>query len=247
MTALDEVGCYERRSASQTGARLSANTVGQTYVILTQSGEESGRHRFSILWFAGTVRPLVGILCCIFISGCTFWPLARKSVTQAERAGVDPVSVAGRKSEGAPNDLTTQKKTSGGDKTDTNPTEPRSQGKEQASSSDGSSQSEPEFKKHDHAQYVKTIKNKAIDVLNKQPNSTQAIFCTDRVTERRSLTIYFKRQKSYSFTYYEWDDVDQEMKEIFSAEKVPISRWKEHLQYADQDKECSILKGEDLR
>lgn len=161
--------------------------------------------------------------------------------------GADPASVAGKKTDMAPTDLTTRKKTAGGDKTDTNPTEPRSQEKEQASPSDGSSQSEPEFKKHDHAQYVKTIKNKAIDVLNKHPNSTQAIFCTDRVTERRSLTIYFKRQKSYSFTYYEWDDVDQEMKQIFSAEKVPISRWKEHLQYADQDKECSILKGEDLR
>jgi L-rhamnose mutarotase len=166
-------------------------------------------------------------------------------VTQAE--GVGPVSVAGKKTDREPKDLTTQKKTTGGDKTDTDPPEPRSHEKGQASSSDGSSQSEPEFKKHDHAQYVKTIKNKAIDELNKHPNSTQAIFCTDRVTERRSLTIYFKRQKSYSFTYYEWDDVDQEMKQIFSAEKVPISRWKEHLQYADQDKECSTLKGEDLR
>jgi hypothetical protein len=106
-----------------------------------------------------------------------------------------------------------------------------------------SAESEPPFKKHDHSRYVTTVKHKAIDQLNKHENATSARICRNVTTDQWSLVIYHIDNRKYSFTSYVWDEIDQKWDKSFTSGKQPVARWKEHLKFTAQGKECSVLKG----
>lgn len=99
------------------------------------------------------------------------------------------------------------------------------------------------FRKHDHSKYVTLIRNKAIDRVNKEKNSDLARLCRDRTTDQWSLTIYRRADKSYSFIYLVWDEIDEKWEESYSADRRPISGWKQHLDFSASGKECKVLKG----
>ncbi|MBI4964938.1 MAG: hypothetical protein HY913_16815 [Desulfomonile tiedjei] len=99
------------------------------------------------------------------------------------------------------------------------------------------------FKKHDHAKYISTIRGKAIDQLNREKAVTLARVCRDTTTEEWSLVIYRKRDKTYSFVSYVWDEIDGKWEEALPSGPRPISGWKHHLDFSSAGKECQVLKG----
>jgi len=99
------------------------------------------------------------------------------------------------------------------------------------------------FRKHDHSKYVVLIRNKAIDRVNKEKNADLARLCRDRTTDQWSLTIYRRAEKLYSFVYLVWDEIDEKWEESYSADKRPLSGWKQHLDFSASGKECKVLKG----
>ena len=209
---------------------------------------------------------VAALLLCTWISGCALWPFSGKGLRQAEKT-TSTHSAAGTRDSSRGKDRHGSKETGPELKTAGDPdgeSSRRSSGKQQRavsasegatsrssrgkSSADGDSHSSgPAFQKHDHAKYVRTIKNKAIDRLNKSRAATHAILCRNPTTDQWSLTIYSKGQRSYSYVSYAWDDVDEDWEKIFSDKRVPLSRWRQHVRYSTQDKECSPLKGGNLR
>jgi hypothetical protein len=116
-----------------------------------------------------------------------------------------------------------------------------------ASTAKGNSEEFPlpntQFQRPDHAKYDQKIRNKAIDVLNKGGLCTLARLCKDSLTEKWSLTLYRKGEKSYSFVVYSWDPVGSQWERAYVSGSNPISRWEHHLKYSAGGKECRILKG----
>lgn len=104
---------------------------------------------------------------------------------------------------------------------------------------------ETNFKRHDHSGYVGKIKAKAIDLVNKDPEARYARLCRDTVTDQWSLSLYRVHDKFFTFTVYVWDDIDAEFVKSLTSETRPISGWKQHLAFAADAKECTVLKGRD--
>jgi hypothetical protein len=102
---------------------------------------------------------------------------------------------------------------------------------------------EPVFEKHDHAKYVAHIRGKAIDKVNKEKDVTLARLCRDSTTEEWTLTLYHKRQQTYSFVSYVWDEVDGKWEQSLVAGNRPSSGWKQHLDFSSSGKDCKVLKG----
>ena len=100
-----------------------------------------------------------------------------------------------------------------------------------------------QFQRPDHAKYEQRIRNKAIDVLNKGELCTLARLCKDSLTEKWSLTLYRKGEKSYSFVVYSWDPVGSRWEKAYASGSNPLSRWEYHLRYSASGKDCRILKG----
>jgi hypothetical protein len=101
----------------------------------------------------------------------------------------------------------------------------------------------PTFKKHDHSKYVSHIKNKAIDVLNRDQDSFYATLCSDSTTEQKTLTMYYKEEKSFRYKSFVWDEIDDKWEQEFQSEKRQLTTWKKHLSFATSGKQCSVLKG----
>jgi hypothetical protein len=99
------------------------------------------------------------------------------------------------------------------------------------------------FKKHDHAKYTEKITNSAKDLVHKESNCKFARLCQDTTTEQWDLSLYFFREKTYVLAAYAWDAVDEKWKEAFTADRQPISQWKNHLEFSAARRKCSILKG----
>jgi hypothetical protein len=99
------------------------------------------------------------------------------------------------------------------------------------------------LKKHDHSKYVAAIKGKAIDRVNKSSNVDLARICRDTTTDEWSLTLYHRREKTYSFVSYIWDEIDEKWEEAFSSDQRPIAGWKQHLNFSSAGKKCDVIKG----
>ena len=103
----------------------------------------------------------------------------------------------------------------------------------------------PSFKKHDHTKYLTTIKNRAIDVVNKEPDSVYARMCRHNTSEEWSLSLYFVQAKNYYFRIYVWDPIENIWAETFESEKRPVTGYKKHLSFSLAGKKCISLKGSD--
>lgn len=103
----------------------------------------------------------------------------------------------------------------------------------------------PSFKKHDHSKYLTTIKNSAIDVVNKESESVFARMCRHNTSEEWSLYLYFIQGKNYQFRIYVWDPIENLWTETFESEKRPIAGYKKHLSFSSAGKKCISLKGSD--
>jgi hypothetical protein len=101
----------------------------------------------------------------------------------------------------------------------------------------------PTFKKHDHSKYVAHIKNKAIDILNRDRDSFYATLCSDSTTEQRTLTMYYKDEKSFRYKSFVWDEIDDKWEQQFESAKRQLASWKKHLSFVSSGKQCSVLKG----
>jgi hypothetical protein len=99
------------------------------------------------------------------------------------------------------------------------------------------------FKKHDHSKYIAVIRGKAIDHVNKEKDVALARVCRDTTTEEWSLTLYRKKQQTYSFVSYVWDEIDGKWEQVFVSDQRPLSGWKHHLDFSSSGKECIPLKG----
>ncbi len=103
----------------------------------------------------------------------------------------------------------------------------------------------PSFKKHDHSRYLTTIKNSAIDMVNKEPDSVYARMCRHNTSEEWSLSLYFVQAKNYYFRIYVWDPIENNWAETFESEKRPVTGYKKHLSFSLAGKKCISLKGSD--
>jgi hypothetical protein len=99
------------------------------------------------------------------------------------------------------------------------------------------------IKKHDHSKYVTALRNKAIDLLNREENVYYARLCKDFATDQWSFTIYYKQQTIFSFIIYTWDEIDQKWVKSLTSDKRPMARFQKHLNFYTAGKECQILKG----
>lgn len=99
------------------------------------------------------------------------------------------------------------------------------------------------FQKHDHAKYTSVIRNKAIDKLNQEKTCDFARVCRDSYTDEWSLTLYFKKNQTYHYVTYSWDEIDGKWDESFVSDKRPLSGWKHHISFSSAGKTCKVLKG----
>lgn len=112
-----------------------------------------------------------------------------------------------------------------------------------APNADEAKSKEP-FKRHDHAKYLEMIKNKAVDMVNSDKESSSAKICKDVITDQWSLTLYYVKEKTYKFVTYTWDEIDDDWKKSFTSNKGPLSGLKRHLKYSSSGKDCKPLKKE---
>ncbi len=97
-------------------------------------------------------------------------------------------------------------------------------------------------KRHDHAKYKEYIKNKAIDLVNRDKNSNHAVLCKDAITDQWSLVVYYPKENAYMFVTYLWDEIDEKWQQSFASDKRPLAGWNNHLKYQAANKECKTLK-----
>lgn len=102
---------------------------------------------------------------------------------------------------------------------------------------------EVRFEKFDHAKYLKKVKNSALDILNKDSACNLARICNDSITHDWWLTLYRKADRTYSFTTYAWDPVNEKWEESYVSSKEPLSRLSHHLRSSSSGKYCEVLKG----
>ena len=102
--------------------------------------------------------------------------------------------------------------------------------------------SEGAFKRHDHAKYLEMIKNKAVDLVNSDKESDYAAICKDMITDQWSLILYYVREKTYTFTTYAWDEIDDNWQKSFASNKRQLTGLQKHLKYSSSGKECKVLK-----
>ena len=98
------------------------------------------------------------------------------------------------------------------------------------------------FKRHDHTKYLEIIKNKAIDLVNSDQESTYAAICKDMITDQWSLAFYYTQEKTYKYVTYIWDEIDEKWQKSFVSDKRPISGLEKHLKYSSSGKDCKVLK-----
>ncbi len=98
------------------------------------------------------------------------------------------------------------------------------------------------FDKYDHDKYARTLKAKAIQIVEKDAKVSYARLCTDTV-EVSTLTTYRKQSSNtLAMTKYEWDPIDQTWHKT-PSEKIRLRDWKVHLSVSASGKQCEVLKG----
>jgi hypothetical protein len=110
------------------------------------------------------------------------------------------------------------------------------------SSKDESVQEGP-LRKFDHVKYLEQIRSKAIDLVNKERNCSNAVLCKDSITEGWSLSIYRVQDHHFTSAVFIWDDIDEKWEEALVPDKRPVAQLKEHLKISAVGKECKPLKG----
>jgi hypothetical protein len=98
------------------------------------------------------------------------------------------------------------------------------------------------FQKPDHVEYSNEIKNKAIDLTNREAHASLVQLCKDSITGEWSLTIYKKGRKTFSFVIYSWDPIDQQWHETLDSGKRPLSMWDHHIKFSRDGRHCDVLK-----
>jgi hypothetical protein len=101
----------------------------------------------------------------------------------------------------------------------------------------------PQFEKHDHSRYVKKLRRKGIELVNKSRTSFYARICRDHISEEWTLTIYEKSRGRFWFTKHVWDHIDERWEESFKSQKQRMSKFKRHVKFASAGKECRTMKG----
>ena len=98
------------------------------------------------------------------------------------------------------------------------------------------------FKQHDHVAYVERLKSKADELIKKEQRCTLARLCRHTITDEWTLQLYVRQPKSFSFSLYSWDEIDEKWKQSYESETNPGSQWEHHLRFSSAHKECSDLK-----
>ncbi len=106
----------------------------------------------------------------------------------------------------------------------------------------GEAKANEPFKRHDHTKYLEIIKNKAVDLVNSDQESTYAAICKDMITDQWSLAFYYTQEKTYKYVTYIWDEIDEKWQKSFVSDKRPISGMEKHLKYSSSGKDCKVLK-----
>ena len=204
------------------------------------------------------------VFCCVLLTSCsfTFWntkdKFEAKKSSQPQKNLVKPSiaedskigpSVRIRHNGEGETDEDRNRNNSESEKKPRKPPPTREEGsgqeKDESSevSGDRSDGADGPFKKHDHFKYKRTIKNTAIDTLNKHRGATAARLCRDRTTDLWTLSIYKHGNGRLSFVIYFWDEVDGKWERSFDSGNVPAKKWRSRLRYSSADKTCEILKG----
>jgi len=102
---------------------------------------------------------------------------------------------------------------------------------------------EVHFEKYDRAKHLKKIKNSALDILNKDSACNLARICNDSITNDWWLTLYRKTDRTYSFTTYVWDQVNEKWEQSYVSGKEPLSKLSHHLRSSSSGKYCEVVKG----
>jgi hypothetical protein len=115
-------------------------------------------------------------------------------------------------------------------------------------SSDADSDSEKELaakkliKKHDHAAYLETIKQQAMELASKDRSCDYARICRNPITDDWALTMYYREGKFFSFVTYAWDQIDEKWARVFASEKRPVAQWESHVKFTSAGKNCVPIK-----
>jgi hypothetical protein len=97
-------------------------------------------------------------------------------------------------------------------------------------------------KRHDHTGYLVMIKNRAAELVNKDPACTYARICRQSITDEWSVTLFFQEGKTFRFVTYGWDPVDEKWEQSYASEKRPVAQMEEHAKFTAAGKECTVLK-----
>jgi hypothetical protein len=100
----------------------------------------------------------------------------------------------------------------------------------------------PPLSKFDHAEYIKHVRSRAMDLVNKEKNCSHAILCRDSLTDEWSVTLFVMKDKNFTRSIYVWDDIDEKWGETYSA-PVPAKELKDALTMSVNGKKCDPLKG----
>ncbi len=106
---------------------------------------------------------------------------------------------------------------------------------------EGSSSNEL-FKKYDHSEYVKKIRSEADKLVENAPSCFYARLCRDFILDEWTVDTFHKSGKTYSYTTYFWDSVDQQWEKTSESTTYPLSDWKRYLKFSAAGKECYVLK-----
>ncbi len=207
------------------------------------------------------------VICCVLLTGCSLSIWNTKGKAETKRA-IEPqkellkpkiavdskrgpsVRIRAKSSEETDEDKSPKNSESKKERQEKSPSTEEETEAEKDEPADGSrvasKETDESFRKHDHSEYKRTIKNAAIDTLNKHRGSTAARLCRDTTTDLWTLTIYSQGRGKLSFVIYFWDEVDGKWERSFESGNVPPKKWRSHLRYASADKTCTILKGAHL-
>ncbi len=100
----------------------------------------------------------------------------------------------------------------------------------------------PPLSKFDHAEYIKQVRSRAIDLVNKEKKCSHAILCRDSLTDEWSVTLFVMKDKTFTRSIYVWDDIDEKWGETYS-DPLPAKELKEALAMVSNGKKCEPLKG----
>lgn len=98
------------------------------------------------------------------------------------------------------------------------------------------------IKKYDHSRYVKKIRSKAAKLVEGSPSCFHARLCRDLISDEWWLTTYRKSGKTFSYTSWVWDDIDQKFERTFRSPEQPLRELKLQISYSAAEKECHVLR-----